>query len=225
MNSLIKSWETKKFRLITTLDFFNDFTVQLTNQYSVRKMSTGDLLNEWFGFEENKANEISIIIEMLALIPVEKMDKSCLRIGKFYAAYPDAQNWNNDELRPDQMFFYGPRKHSLSLDERQQIKRDICEKLNHVYKPEDGFILFDYSEISYTREVSNDSGGEDYFKIQNGKVIYGGFDHTGNGGEQSWDLESVYYWPESLFNLLTNQRFSKTQKEVKEIMGKYIVRD
>ena len=223
MSVQLKSWEVKKFRQVTTLALLPDFSVQRTNKYSNENLSAAELLNEWFGVEEIKSKEIQIILELLALIPLQKMDLNTLRITKFYASYPDAHSWTDNELRPDQLFFFGPRKHSLSLAERKEIRTSIHSKVADQFKMEDGFKLFDYNEIHYSKEVRNDSGGDDYFRIQSGKVTYGGYDNTGNGGEQNWDLESVYYCPESLFNLLTNHRFKTTQKEVKEIMDKYVI--
>ncbi|MBK9190469.1 MAG: hypothetical protein IPM77_02635 [Crocinitomicaceae bacterium] len=225
MTAPLKSWEVKKFRQVTVLALQPDFSVQLTNQYSDRNISVEELMKEWFGFEENKSKEITIIIELLSLVPLERMGKHTVRIAKFYASYPDPQNWTDNELRPDQLFFYGPRKHSLSLNERKKIRAEIHSKVAQNFQLTDGFLLFNYDEIQYSKEVRNDSDGEDYFKIKNGKVTYGGYDGANNGGSQDWDLESVYYWHEESFNLFTNHRFKRTQKEVKEIMDKHIIKE
>jgi hypothetical protein len=221
--SIIKTWNVLHHRTEVCVELMHDFTIRTSGKYGERLLNPNVFIGQWFGFTTDKQKEIDIVIEILSVMPVQMMSPETKNVANFYANYSSDEVWTNVNLRPDQEFFTGPRIHSLGLVERKTILQMYCEKTHSFFQMTDGFRLFDYNEIQFFKEVRNDSGGEDYFRIENGKVSYGGYDNTGNGGEQSWDLESVYYWPKDLFNLLTNHRFETTQEEVKEIMDKYIL--
>lgn len=224
MPAILKFWEVNKFSQVYRIELIEDFTIRVISPHNSRLLNMGDWMKEWFGFSEDKNQEILILIEILALIPLEKMDAITLRLAKFYSVYENFETWTKKEVRPDQLFFYGPRKHSLSLEERKQIKIDIHSKIASAFDLNDGFYLFDYPKISYSKTVKNKSDGEDYLKIENGKVMRGGYDGSGSGGEQTSDLESLFYWSESNFNLFTNQLFNGQQKVIQTQLEKNIIK-
>lgn len=215
--TVLKTWQVEQSGLEFRIDLMRDFTIRSTSKYRENLLNPNAFLLDWFGFSSDKNLEIEIIIEILALMPLEMMSPAVKKIAIFYSNYNSPDSWKSDQLRPDQQFFFGPRVHSLSLDERNLIKRKYVDLTAGVFSLSDGFILLNYDSIKLKREVQNDSGGEDYFQIQNGKVTYGGYDGANNGGSRDWDLESVYYLPEDLFNLFTNHHFKGLQAEIRSL--------
>jgi hypothetical protein len=222
--TVLKTWQVEKSRLDFRIDLMHDFTVRSTSKYRENLLNPNAFLTDWFGFSSDKNQEIEIIIEILALMPLAMMSPAVKKMAIFYSNYNLIDSWKSDQLRPDQEFFFGPRIHSLSLEERNLIKRKYVDLTSGVFSLADGFILLNYDSIQLKREVQNDSGGEDYFLIQKGKVTYGGYDGANSGGSGDWDLESVYYWPEDVFNLLTNHRFKGLQAEIQSLFESNVIK-
>lgn len=221
--TVLKTWQVENNRLDFKIDLMHDFTVRSTSKYRENLLNPNSFLTDWFGFSSDKNQEIEIIIEILALMPLTMMSQEVQKMARFYANYNSGDSWKSELLRPDQEFFFGPRIHSLSIEERNLIRRKYVDLTGDVFNLADGFILLNYDAIQLQREVKNDSDGEDYFQIQKGKVTYGGYDGANNGGSRDWDLESVYYWPEDTFNLLTNHRFKGLQAQIQSLFQSNLI--
>jgi hypothetical protein len=223
--TVLKTWQVEKNRWDFKIDLMHDFTIRSASKYGENLLNPNSFLMNWFGFSSDKKQEIEIIIEILALIPLSMMAPEVKRMALFYANYHADQSWTNQNLRPDQEFFFGPRVHSLPAADRIEIKKKYVKLTSNAFQTSDGFFLFDYAAIELSKEVRNNSGGEDYFHIKKGKVTYGGYDGANNGGFQDWDLESVFYWPSDLFNLLTNQQFKSLQPVVQNLCRAHIIQE
>ena len=219
---ILQTWHTKYLGRACRVELLDNYTIRRTNWLNVTEFQLGNFISEWFGFSSDKNEETKILTELLQKIPVEKMDATTRKIALFYASYKNYEFWDIPEARPDQAFYTGPRIANLNLDQRRAFRTKLTTCLGAAFKETEGFKLFDYQDLKFRNEVGNDSGGADYLYFENNAIIYGGYDNTGNGGQQTFDVESVYYWKEDLFNLLTNQRFKKSQAEIREILNKRI---
>lgn len=215
--SAIKTWTCKKFRQETQVSLLNNYSIQLQNSYRNETMELDKFCNAWFGFDEDKIKETQILIEILTAVPLQVMPSSVSKLAEFYAAYDNPFKWEHKELRPDQLFFYGTRNFKLSVQEKIEKRNGIFECVKSSFKLEDAFKIFDLTNVQFRREVKNNSGGEDYLYIEDNKIVYGGYDQTGGGGCNYHDPESVYYWPEEIFNLVTNGMFKGLQRELKSV--------
>ncbi|MBK7130870.1 MAG: hypothetical protein IPH66_16125 [Crocinitomicaceae bacterium] len=222
---ILQTWHTKFLGRPCSVELLDNYTIRRTNWVNVTEVQLGDFITEWFGFSSDKNEETKILTELLQKIPVEKMNAVTRKIALFYASYKNYEAWDIPEARPDQAFYTGPRIPNLNLDKRRAVRKKLTVCLGEAFKETEGFKLFDYEDLQFRQEVPNDSGGGDYLYFENNAIIYGGYDNTGNGGQQTFDVESVYYWSEDLFNLLTNQRFTKAQAEIREILDRRIAEE
>lgn len=222
--SAIKTWTCKKFRQETQVSLLNNYSIQLQNSYRNETMELDKFCNAWFGFDEDKLKETQILIEILTAIPLQVMPSSVRKLAEFYAAYDNPFKWENKELRPDQLFFFGTRNFKLSVQEKIEKRKGILECVKSSFKLEDAFKIFDLTNVQFRREVKNNSGGEDYLYIEDNKIVYGGYDGLNQGGCGYNDPESVYYWPEEIFDLVTNGMFKGVQGELKRLFENYVVK-
>lgn len=224
MRKEIKKWSFVYLSRKSDLILFDDYTIE-TNYFGIpKKMSANELMTYWYGFSDDKAIEMQILIELLYLIPIEYFTQNMKLLSRFYNAYNNPAPWQNKQVRPDQLFFTGTRNYNLSVEEKIARRNGIVACVSPNFTLQQAFKIFDLRNASWRRDVKNDSGGEDYLYLKDGYVVYGGYHGNGrDGGEGYHDAESIYYCPEESFDIITNRRYQGVQQELKMFFEGFVV--
>ncbi len=151
-----------------------------------------DLSNKMWDFWKNIDNN-SINKEILKI-----KDKNLLKnkygLAEIVKLYSDDERILNGQ-RIDKFFFFGPKMPQIPLSERIKLKNEIFNCLkNSNLKLNDGFVIFDYNKIKKIKFEKIEGISGDYFKIEEGKVIVGGWQNPRQGGEKYLSVEHLWYY-------------------------------
>ncbi len=139
-----------------------------------------------------------------------------------YYDYKKNENLHSWQLL-DNFFFFGPKLHSLPLDDRIRLRNEILDRLDRKeidYFMQQAFLIFDYDKIPPIEYEFTEGIRGVYFKIIDGKVTVGGWDNPRDGGENYNSVEYLWY----NINTLIPKEFHNKIDIVKDILKSAVVK-
>ena len=122
----------------------------------------------------------------------------------------------------DDFFFYGPKFHAVTLENRLRIRQEIFDCLDKTksnFTIEDSFDIFDYDKIEKIDYEKRDGITGNYFRIENGIVTIGGWDNPRDGGEYYLSVENLWY----NLDVEVPKQFKDKIQNIKSILSQAII--
>ncbi len=187
-----KDWLKIKYP-VTTIETDTLIYKKMTEQTKPKSLNAESrkIWNFWKSLDFEKIKEVKFDCD----------DNKFWKITSKYIIYGYYKNKAEKQYyqqRLDELFFYGPKFPSTKLEDRIRAKEIIFNaldnsKLRKKLSMKDGFVLFDYEKIKPLKFEKTKGNSGDYFIIEKGQNIVGGWNGAKEGGEFSRSIEALWY--------------------------------